>query len=229
MIRLRSPQVSAQKGFTPLILLIGILIFGISAMGGYYFFEQQIKTSPSIVNKTTTNDFTPETSLESSTSSEMANWKTYQNEKYGFSFDYPDKIFPYIKQVTGDDYLAFSRTDDLAFSGLTLTMQITPNQRSFSLKEVMDLYDKPGAEYRAKYGIHRVEQHIKIGDEEGYKVTVDSIEGNPGTEVTFGSSAYVLKNGNYIVLSLGSMNPETFKENAPLFDQIIASFKFTTI
>lgn len=74
-----------KKGFiAPLLLaLVAILLIG----GGAYVYMQskQVK-QPEVVSQTTA------TSTGQVTDSSNAGWKTYTNEKYGFTVDFPDTL-----------------------------------------------------------------------------------------------------------------------------------------
>lgn len=73
-----------QKGFAPLLLLIGILIL-IVVGSGAYFLGKSATTKPvqqSVVQQTAV-------STSQSTPVETVNQKTYTNTKYGFSLKYP--------------------------------------------------------------------------------------------------------------------------------------------
>jgi hypothetical protein len=65
-----------QKGFANIILVIIIVILAVAA--GYFV----------LVKKSVT----PKNSPQTSQLSENANWKTYQNSKFGFVFKYPDEF-----------------------------------------------------------------------------------------------------------------------------------------
>ena len=76
-------QYYKQKGFTPIIILIGILIVALIGSGAYYLGNKKAPLpSPSPVSV--------QPSSTSSSSDETLNWKTYKNDKYGIEFQYPD-------------------------------------------------------------------------------------------------------------------------------------------
>lgn len=71
-----------QKGFAPILILVGILVALALAGGVYFFGKSQVAKlqNPVVVSQTPQATPTP-----SSTSDETASWKTYTNTKYGYS------------------------------------------------------------------------------------------------------------------------------------------------
>lgn len=77
-----------QKGFTPIHILIGILV--VVALGGAYYFSKSQPLKPQAQNQTVVSP----RSTSAPTPDETANWKTYNaNTKEGnqFSVKYPSK------------------------------------------------------------------------------------------------------------------------------------------
>lgn len=72
-----------QKGFVPIFLLIGILVMASVLSGALYF--DKLKLPQPAVNSPIVTTPTP----QSVPVDETANWKTYVNDRYGFSFEYP--------------------------------------------------------------------------------------------------------------------------------------------
>ncbi|MDO8577043.1 MAG: hypothetical protein Q7R82_01740 [Candidatus Daviesbacteria bacterium] len=80
-----------ERGFAPLILLVGMLVI-IGVAGGAYFFgkSQVAKSQPSNpVIASQTPQITP---TPASTPDETANWKTYSNNANGYSLRYPGDL-----------------------------------------------------------------------------------------------------------------------------------------
>lgn len=77
-----------QKGFAPILILVGVLIIAAVAGGAYYLGKSQISKPQPTITPVATQTPQP-TSMPSSTPDETANWKTYKNEKYGFEIKHP--------------------------------------------------------------------------------------------------------------------------------------------
>ncbi|MDO8570435.1 MAG: PsbP-related protein [Candidatus Daviesbacteria bacterium] len=75
---------SESKGFAPILIIILIAL----AVGGYLLYQKQVKpvaTPQPVIQPTSVPTISP----SATDSAETANWKTYTNSKYGFSFKYP--------------------------------------------------------------------------------------------------------------------------------------------
>jgi hypothetical protein len=66
------PQKPKKKFLIPLIIIVGILIIGGGIFAYFQFFREGAKTGGE------------------EQKNEIADWKTYKNEEYGFEFKYPD-------------------------------------------------------------------------------------------------------------------------------------------
>ncbi len=79
-----------QKGFAPILILVGILVIIGVAGGAYYFGKSQVSKSqlpnPVVASQTPQPTTAPQ---PSSASDETANWKTYTNDYWKFQFQYP--------------------------------------------------------------------------------------------------------------------------------------------
>lgn len=109
-----------QKGFAPLIIILGILVTVIIAGGIFYLGRV---TTPKIQPQTSVVTSTPQpTSVPQATPSqspdETSNWKTYTNNALGFSIKYPANIL-----VTPLDESDAGLNSGL--SGITMTIQNT--------------------------------------------------------------------------------------------------------
>ncbi len=76
-----SPNRGEQAGFTPVIVLLGILVLTILGGGTYYFTKQ---AAPAVQPKITISP-TPQPAK----TDETAGWKTYTSTELGFSIEYP--------------------------------------------------------------------------------------------------------------------------------------------
>jgi hypothetical protein len=104
-----------QKGFTQIILILVIVVVAIGA--AYYFGTLKNKSglvsvvpTPTPIVKATQTPSPAEAKAQEGT----ANWKTYTNTKYGFSFKYPDG-FQVKERASG--YFVITTTSENSFNG----------------------------------------------------------------------------------------------------------------
>lgn len=80
-----------QSGFTPISILIAILILTLLGVGVFYVTNQQNQKVKKLLLENIPSSPAPTAkSNESTASAETANWITYTNTKFGFSFKYPN-------------------------------------------------------------------------------------------------------------------------------------------
>ena len=90
-----------QKGFAPILILVGILVI-VAVAGGAYFLGKQT----TIHQFSLTSDASPAPTGAGNNpvpngTGETANWKTYTNSEYKFSFRYPYSF--YVKDISQID------------------------------------------------------------------------------------------------------------------------------
>ncbi len=81
-----------QKGFAPILIILGIVLL-LGVAGGVYYYIQQVPkygmgfvpSPPEVIRQR-------QTSTPSSTIDETANWKTYTNKRVGFEIKYPPDV-----------------------------------------------------------------------------------------------------------------------------------------
>lgn len=84
-----------QKGFAPILILVGILIIAAVAGGAYFLGKQATPKTSQSLQPITTSQPSPIPDEIASSDPSVANWRTYTNIKYGFSFKYPDEYLPF--------------------------------------------------------------------------------------------------------------------------------------
>lgn len=71
-----------QKGFIPILVIVVLVV---SAVGGYFLYQQQTKSpSSQLATNQVTNQATSAGQID-----ETANWKTYTDQSLGFQIMYP--------------------------------------------------------------------------------------------------------------------------------------------
>lgn len=74
-----------QKGFAPIVLILGILLISSGIIGGAYYFKTTLEKPKVPEQKPTTPKATPTpTSVD-----ETANWETYEDAKWDFQIKHP--------------------------------------------------------------------------------------------------------------------------------------------
>lgn len=93
-----------QKGFAPILILVGILV--IAAIGGAFYLGKQTSKPSQPQNQVVTSQATPSSTQDTSRepngsaaspvpngTGETVNWKTYTNTKAGYSIKYPPEWY----------------------------------------------------------------------------------------------------------------------------------------
>lgn len=127
---------SSNPSKTFLLILGAIVLMAVSGIGGYYLgankqpSSSQPPTRPSQSLPTLTTTPTP-------TPDETANWKTYKNNEFSFSFQYPPNLkLTESKQLSRSNYKDMVTSIGLAISsssGFSLTLE--PNPKSLTVDQ----------------------------------------------------------------------------------------------
>lgn len=98
---------SKQKGSALIFLLVGILV-AVGIAGGAFYLGRSTTPQPSPIPAVTSQTLQPTPSLtpiptsESTSSTETANWKTYEDRESGISFKYPADLVIQPYQFEGN-------------------------------------------------------------------------------------------------------------------------------
>lgn len=96
-----------EKGFVPLLILVGVLILVAVGSGAYYL--GTVKNKPSNQNQVVTSQTNPSPIVQraqltpSPSPDETANWKEYRDEILKFSIKYPDDLVEIDHLIPGAD------------------------------------------------------------------------------------------------------------------------------
>lgn len=196
-----------QKGLAP-ILIVLLIALGI---GGYLLYQKQQQTIQAPP--------TPTSTFESTNSAETANWKTYANDKYNFSFKYPSN---FSQVPIAQNTLEFTPVpwpsgeigeNELKKVGYGIGVLVSPTKKQ-TLKDLVDSYDR--FKTRADYS--------KV------PTTIDNVSAYKLTDVAmdFPTDAIsLLKNSQEYFIYVKYYSLEKKIEAKNVFDQIISTFKFT--
>jgi hypothetical protein len=211
-----------KKSYSKEKIAVTIMLVGVTAAVflaiGYWAGRQTIMLEEDKSATSTTTDITTIPEVPAATTSatdETADWKTYTNEEYGFSFKYPGDLI---------------KTNSKQSSIISLNKSSDPNnKKDFILVTAMNSSLTPEA----------YANNLTVGDVlEGNEITIN---GNTAYEETrqhmkeVHRNVYFSKRGNIIQLTLlvaggsDSSNDDDFDESRylPIFTQILSTFQFT--
>jgi len=202
------------------VIVLSIILTAVIAISGTYAYMQnkanREKTDLETQLATLQSSATATTSATiPTTADKTADWKTYTNEEYGFSFKYPGDLI---------------KTNSKQSSIISLNKSSDPNnKKDFILVTAMNSSLTPEA----------YANNLTVGDVlEGNEITIN---GNTAYEETrqhmkeVHRNVYFSKRGNIIQLTLlvaggsDSSNDDDFDESRylPIFTQILSTFQFT--
>lgn len=184
-----------QKGLAPILIIILIAL----AVGGYLFIQKQPKPVS-----------TSQPSPSPIASDEIATWKTYTNNKYGYSVKYPGDKFVSCENITEDTGL---RLWKVPFD--------CPYAHDVPYKIGVVIY-KTG-EYK-EYKTPATTEELTIDEVKAIKKTYQYTEADGPLFSAKGSTEVVItrRNNTYLIQFLG-----VEQENLAIFDQILSTFRFT--
>lgn len=201
-----------QRGFANILILL--VIVAIAAVGTAYYFGFDHGFEKSVKNIAPTASPSPSTD-------ETANWKTYSNEEYGFSFKHPNLIRggniagALTKTEVNKVEMTFFGPSQLDPGELNDGISLNFNSGSLNGKTLEQLVDEKVAQLRyADYPTEKIS--TTIAGINAYTFN------SPGLfdEHNF----YVLKGSNsYLAISY-EITSEKYQETV---DQILSTFKFT--
>lgn len=250
-----------QKGFAPIIIILGIVLI-LTIVGGIYYLgkssvkpadnnpkacTQEAKICPdgSSVGRTGPNcEFSPcseaTPSFASDTSpaptgvGETANWKTYTNEKYGFSVKYPSEANTSIDTYSTGGYMTdgnvhrFKVIFPKELVGRdNFVIEIEDNLLNLSTKEVIVNYVERIKNYKNTVG--GTKRIIESLNESLRPYTNNEINGLIGSYGwwTLHPVLVEAQNGKIYTFYMPDSGRYPDDDALKFFDQILSTFKFT--
>lgn len=207
-----------EKGFAQILIIILALI----AIGGAYYFGTQKNNVLTTPVQSSVPAVTEATTQASPTTDPTANWKTYTNTQYGFTFKYPPGLETLLQSeggvsgpITGNpifvyalaDKLTIAQGTDKPFDGLSIDIVDTNGSLDTYVSNERD------AEKNSYRGIFDPTiKQLNIPVQNRYLDSESSI------------SRYFLKSNNTVVaISVIRFSPDFMRTAS----QILSTFKFT--
>jgi predicted small lipoprotein YifL len=202
------PMPKRKSPFVFIILLFFLVTLAAAGYYGYLYWQETNKKAPSPTTEPTPVETTDPT----------ADWKTYTNTKYGYSFKHPSSWDTYTIGESAEGTLIIGPQEKVDkvrqmqgnFGGgtfLVLTLNIKTEVVERKSNEYEQVTSKP----------------ISINNINGTKFDINIIQDEPGfnkgDKIT---SVVVKKDDIYIQIDLLD---QTYKD---IFDQILSTFKFTS-
>lgn len=197
-----------EKGSVQVLILFGILILIITAIGVYYFKPQ---TSKSLTQNQT---IAPQTSQSAQTlptlPSKISNWKTYKNTTYSFQVKYPDNLI--AKEHS---------------SGVNFELKNYPNKVEFPAFVGIEIYKNPEnlntADFIQKNIATIIEgtniQQVKINNLNGIRLGLSGPTDNDNVAFEHGGYIYIITLGHGLI--------ESADISTEIFNQILSTFELT--
>lgn len=223
-------MVNSKNGNVLLLLISGVALISLSLAGYLYWQNQQLSNKvtaptqkPSVPQPVKSVDKTAIPDLIG------ANWKTFQDNDFGYALKYPENIFKYRDLSIASLFAATSQPkggNGPKFLGANdLWLEANINKMTFfqSISELEAfIASNPGLSKAQKTS-------TTIGGSPAYKLAYQMQTGDAGTSsaTEFFFRGMVIRNDSLYTISLSSWNQETLNRNAQLFDQILSTFKFT--
>lgn len=199
------PSPQPKKSLLVLILLsVSILIF--AAVAGYFYLQSRSLRTQLASSPTPTSPPTPQPSIDPT-----ATWQSYVNEKFNFSFTYPQGLVIYdgIQQVE-DRLLVQNFEDKPGRASSDADFQIVVrvgNKGKMLLEDYPKVWEK------------------EFGKSNSENVTIDGVAAMKGLSGQKGSAVptvWIAKDQYVYSIQLSTPN----SKNANYFDQILSTFQF---
>ncbi len=198
----------SQKGLTPILI---VLILA-ALIGGYVLYSRQKSSTPSSLQPFDSAQGKP--TPQTSSSAEMANWKTYTNIPNGFSIKYPSEWN--VKENT------YNKSDLPKFS-VTI---MPPSKPDIEFPPIIGVrvYDNSSS--------LTLENFVKKQNPFSFQSTTVVVSGVGGIKISLPGATnndhiFLAFNKNIYDISLDHSVKKEDDINSETFNQILSTFKFT--
>lgn len=191
-------EVGKQSSFLTILLSV-LLLLAVSIAGFFAYQTQKLVKELQITNTPTTESTSVPVATDSATVDDpTADWKTYTNEEYGFSFKYPNNAIYKITNFTGSKFsVTFSNLSKYEYTDLTV---FVGNNWAFTNPKADSV------------------KNFKVDGIDAYKEDLPLGQNPPQTLV------YVKDKNNYLTMQLNKNDKDIVIDE--IFDQILSTFKF---
>lgn len=220
-----------QKGFAPILI---ILLLAIISVGGLLMYWNQTKSTNTIqqITQTPAPTFTT-TAIQTASSSaslsdETANWKTYIDDKYGFTFRYPsfllvsvnelNYVAPSIKQIGFYNPNNKEKFDPDAINMNILRYDINRAKENEDLKNG---FSEDVAGNKLKRNV--IEKEIIVGGRKGNEFTINLLDNETQEPVFLEYEFLIPLNSKTLSIHLYTANNKAKKI---VDDIVLPTFKF---
>jgi hypothetical protein len=195
-----------------LIALLAAIIAG-AAVWAYYQYKvlPDLNTKPTVTIPVFSKPFTPAASATSTTATTTANWKTYANSTYGFSFKYPTNLYVKFQSNANPDQ------GPIAESTISISDNQTITQSDIYSKLIyIDIFPASSSS--------TITQPNGMDPVSSSNTTVGGVTAKKYVS-SDGSFVYVfVKNQRQYQIGIGANISSTLKAN---FNNILSTFQFT--
>ena len=184
------------KWFIPIIVIVGVIVLGLIVWGGYELFKPAPPEEPIIED-------------------EFKDWKTYQNEEYGWEVRYPEDWEIDDRNPDSIEIQSWETGKYIARGGLP------PDEAKFFIRIIRGLSLQEYAESKISDYSTLISRNVITfnGYESIKQVYTSTIEGG-----SYILAQYILKND--IVYDLSMVTFSKDEDFIQIFNQILSTFKF---
>lgn len=221
-----------QAGFTPILVLVGILVL-ITVTGGAFYLGNSLQKpiqsqnpvstsaipnpSPVAISQTPQPTHSPLPTQTAIPTNETANWKTYTNTKLGFSFKYPPEA-SVTESKPGEIHVRY--TEQCFACQVNPGYGVSFDIKNLNLKNLKEVVEEEFERDKDSWRNLSSLSEIKVGSYSGYTY---SIKSKVETKRIYLSHT---TDDTYIQISYGSQYGND-KGDQKKIDQILSTFKFT--
>ena len=209
-----------EKGFAPIIILVGILVI-VAVVGGVYYLGVHRSYAPvSTPNPEVTSTLQPSSVSQTtptpdvtSTPNPTANWQTYTDTQNGFSIKYPTDWYTAKSTNSSNELVgAYFSPNNVPIPNQGMEVTLFPNKDGLTLSDYI------------------VQNYIPKGN---FKYVQTNLDNNPAIDLDgsllaipgVGSHGlFTIKNG--VVYEL-DWHPTTLPNDDQLRQEMLSTFKFT--